>query len=139
MRRWGPWLDPSSDVYANPGEPLWYVNREHGEEYLDGERAGALSRVFVPARVTDNPHLLGADPTYVERLRGLDPLQMQIDDAVPFRVQRRRRRLRMTALHRRPQPLGVEARKLVEHRAHDHVDGAEPASLPPHRQTLNPM
>jgi predicted phage terminase large subunit-like protein len=74
MRRWGPWLDPSSDVYADPGEPLWYVNREHGEEYLEGERTGALSRVFVPARVTDNPHLLGADPTYVERLRGLDPL-----------------------------------------------------------------
>ncbi|MGZ3423128.1 MAG: phage terminase large subunit [Polyangiales bacterium] len=74
MRRWGPWLDPSCDLYAEPGETLWYKNGEHGEDYLDGERRGALSRVFVPARVTDNPYLLGADPTYVERLRGLDPL-----------------------------------------------------------------
>jgi predicted phage terminase large subunit-like protein len=74
MRRWAPWLDPSCDVYAEPSEPLYYVNTDDGERYVDGPQSNALSRVFVPARVTDNPYLLGADPTYVERLRGLDPL-----------------------------------------------------------------
>ncbi|MBI2388653.1 MAG: phage terminase large subunit [Deltaproteobacteria bacterium] len=76
MRRWAPWLDPSSEVQAEPSEPLHYRNGDDGEEWLgthtDDPRA--LSRVFIAAKVTDNPYLIGNDPTYVERLRGLDPL-----------------------------------------------------------------
>jgi predicted phage terminase large subunit-like protein len=72
MRRWAPWLDPSSERQADPGEKLFYRNTDDGEQYLDGPEEHALSRVFIPARVRDNPHLTKADPTYVERLRGLD-------------------------------------------------------------------
>lgn len=33
--------------------------------------AGGLTRVFLPARVADNPHLTAADPGYLKRLAGL--------------------------------------------------------------------
>jgi predicted phage terminase large subunit-like protein len=36
--------------------------------------ARSLSRVFVPARLSDNPTLSGNDPQYVTRLSGLDPV-----------------------------------------------------------------
>jgi hypothetical protein len=74
FRRWGPWLDPASDVRAEPGEVLWYVNDESGERYVSKDTPGALSRCFVPARLADNPHLLENDPAYVDRLTGLDAL-----------------------------------------------------------------
>lgn len=71
MRRWAPWLDPSSSVKADPGQTLHYRNTDDGEQFTDAT-SGALSRVFIPARVTDNPHLTANDPGYVERLGGLD-------------------------------------------------------------------
>jgi len=72
MRRWAPWLDPACERHAESAQKLFYRNTEDGEVYLDEPEEGALSRVFIAARVTDNPHLMRADPTYVDRLRGLD-------------------------------------------------------------------
>jgi len=74
MRRWAPWLDPESEVRADPGEVLHYRNRDDGIEWVPEGTESALSRVFFPARVSDNPYLAKNDPTYVERLRGLDPV-----------------------------------------------------------------
>jgi len=73
MRRWSPWLDPRADaITAEPGQILHYRNAEDGSEWCERTTPGALSRVFIPAKVTDNPHLTKNDPDYVERLRGLD-------------------------------------------------------------------
>jgi len=74
MRRWAPWLDPTSPVRAGPGEILGYRNGDDGELYQRRVTEHGLSRVFIPARVQDNPYLLLNDPQYVERLRGLDPV-----------------------------------------------------------------
>jgi predicted phage terminase large subunit-like protein len=71
MKRWGPWLDPECAVHAEPGKTLHYRNTDDGPEW--GERGtGTLSRVFVPALLEDNPHLVENDPSYADRLRGLD-------------------------------------------------------------------
>lgn len=72
MRRWAPWLDRRDDYRgprAQPGSKLHYRNTEHGEEWTPD---GILSRVFVPAKISDNPHLADNDPGYAERLAGLD-------------------------------------------------------------------
>jgi predicted phage terminase large subunit-like protein len=71
MRRWAPWLDPEAVKRADPGCTLYYANTGDGEEWIE-RHPGALSRVFIPARVEDNPHLAKNDPAYVDRLRGLD-------------------------------------------------------------------
>lgn len=71
MRRWGPWLDPQSKVQGEPGRALHYRNTDQGEQWTE-RGADTLSRVFVPAKVQDNPHLYNSDRAYVERLKGLD-------------------------------------------------------------------
>lgn len=72
MKRWAPWLDPESPVKAEPGQVLWYINANDGEHWCEPGTPGALSRVFIPARIEDNPHLSQNDPEYENRLRGLD-------------------------------------------------------------------
>jgi predicted phage terminase large subunit-like protein len=94
---WGPWLDRSDDYdgpRAEPGETLWYVNvpefrwlsgREEAMALKaawlaapleqKGELPLPLSRVFVPARVEDNPTLMKSDPGYINRLMGLDQVR----------------------------------------------------------------
>lgn len=76
MERWAPWLRANDPAYkglrAKPGEVLWYVNTPDGEQWVSKGTPGALSRVFIPASVRDNPHLMANDPAYVERLKGLD-------------------------------------------------------------------
>lgn len=72
MRRWAPWLDPRSEQQAAPGEKLFYENGPDGETWVDVPSHESLSRVFIPANISDNPHLTESDPTYVSRLRGLD-------------------------------------------------------------------
>jgi predicted phage terminase large subunit-like protein len=74
FRRWGPWLDPHHRTSAEPGEKRWYRNTPEGEEWLDQRAEGALSRVFFPARLCDNPSLSQSDPGYAVRLDGLDPV-----------------------------------------------------------------
>lgn len=71
FRRWAPWLDPGCSVKAKGGQVLRYENTDDGERW---SAQGPLSRVFFPARVTDNPHLMKSDPGYLERLKGLDPV-----------------------------------------------------------------
>jgi len=71
---WAPWLNTALEYKgprAEPGQALRYHNAEDGIAWAPD---GPLSRVFIPAKVTDNPHLINSDPAYVERLRGLDPV-----------------------------------------------------------------
>jgi predicted phage terminase large subunit-like protein len=88
MRRWAPWLDPESKVHADPGAPLYYLNHPKDGEYWcaqsdsrddigpDGKpyHQTAKARVFIPALVSDNPHVAENDPEYIGRLMGLDPV-----------------------------------------------------------------
>ena len=69
--RWGPWLggDEWIGPRAEPGETLYYRNTTEGEEWVPKGTEGALSRVFIPAKLGDNPSL---DPGYPEQLMGLD-------------------------------------------------------------------
>jgi len=73
QRRWAPWLagDDYEGVRAGPGETLWFVNTEDGEEWVPRGTVGAMSRCFIPARVEDNPKI---DPGYRQNLMGLDPV-----------------------------------------------------------------
>lgn len=99
QQRWAPWLGAPPEVAwegpsADAGKPLWYVNEEGGERYITLGEARALirawhaapverrpflslplTRVFIPARVEDNPKLIRNDPAYVQRLMGLDPVR----------------------------------------------------------------
>jgi predicted phage terminase large subunit-like protein len=96
MKRWGPWLRVGDLKYegvcALPGETLWYVADVDGPRYITREEARELraarkaevdpivravmpmplSRVFVPAKVTDNPYILINDPSYIARLQNQD-------------------------------------------------------------------
>jgi predicted phage terminase large subunit-like protein len=75
FRRWGPWLNPMSQVRALPGRSLRYLPEpDGGVRWVPPSTPRALSRVFVPARLSDNPTLSGNDPQYVTRLSGLDPV-----------------------------------------------------------------
>jgi predicted phage terminase large subunit-like protein len=76
LNRWAPWLRRDDVSYrgspADPGEVLWYMNTEAGEEWVPRGTDGALSRCFIPASIDDNPHLAKNDPGYRQRLMGLD-------------------------------------------------------------------
>jgi predicted phage terminase large subunit-like protein len=70
MRRWGPWLDPESEVKAEQGEKLYYLNSPDGEHYCSPDTPGALSRQFIPGRLSENIYLAGKG--YEQQLMGLD-------------------------------------------------------------------
>lgn len=76
MARWAPWLD-RRDTYKGPravaGTVLHYRNEDDGEKWAE-RGVDTLSRVFIPARLQDNPHLMANDPGYGVRLGGLDPV-----------------------------------------------------------------
>lgn len=65
FKRWAAWLDPKSARRAEPGEPLWFV----GDEIAERGARDALSRTFIPASLSDNPHV-GED--YRAQLLSLD-------------------------------------------------------------------
>lgn len=76
QKRWAPWLGPpeeEADTYdgprAEPGRVLHYVNEAEGERWVSRGTLRALSRVFIPAKLADNPHI---DSGYADRLMGLD-------------------------------------------------------------------
>ena len=68
-------LPPQIFCTTNPGNAghIWVKNRfvKHGamNAYLDSETG--RHRIFIPAKITDNPTLMERDPTYVNWLRGL--------------------------------------------------------------------
>lgn len=78
FKRFGAWLDPKSKLHAAPGQALYFVKRD-GEEVavpkgtLDNDGTPAIGRVFVPAKLSDNPYL-AADGQYARSLRELDPV-----------------------------------------------------------------
>jgi predicted phage terminase large subunit-like protein len=88
MRRWGPWLNPEFEAEglaprfdldtgrrlppAAPGQVLYVVQTKEGEVFVPKGTPGARSRVFIPARLTDNPKLLENDPGYAQQLMDND-------------------------------------------------------------------
>lgn len=89
--RWGAWLDPKAVVPgltpgegktppAAPGQILWFALRNGVQTVVapgdlgdDGEPA--LSRTFIPAKLSDNPSIAENDPGYLSNLNGLDAVQ----------------------------------------------------------------
>lgn len=85
IQRWAPWLDPEHLNPAEPGELRWFaivdkeeVECESGEIFTeDGEEIIPKSRTFIPARVTDNPHLM--ETGYTSVLQNMpEPLRSQL-------------------------------------------------------------
>jgi len=75
FRRWAPWLDRDCPARAGPGRARWYLTESDGtDRWVSKGTPGALSRVFIPARLADNPTLVENDPDYATRLEGLDPV-----------------------------------------------------------------
>jgi predicted phage terminase large subunit-like protein len=74
FKRWAPWLNRKPDykgVRVDSGKTLFYRNVE-GEAQWCERGPGVLSRLFIQARVEDNPHITDGSPQYVEQLKGLD-------------------------------------------------------------------
>jgi predicted phage terminase large subunit-like protein len=80
LKRFAPWLIPESALpfadfpefcgpFAKPGEVL-HVTPEGVFQTAPG--AETLSRVFIPAKLQDNPILLAKDPQYLLRLKSRD-------------------------------------------------------------------
>lgn len=72
FKRWAPWLDPKAAVKAALRQVLHYVPTPRGDEWVSPGTANALTRVFIPGRMEDNPALMQNDPGYRDRLGGLD-------------------------------------------------------------------
>lgn len=85
IRRFAPWLDAAHPNPAAAGELRWFamvdgeeIECEDGTPFLDGSEAiTPRSRTFIPAHVTDNPHL--AETGYVSTLQAMpEPLRSQL-------------------------------------------------------------
>ncbi|MDL1870624.1 hypothetical protein FBR05_00275 [Deltaproteobacteria bacterium PRO3] len=72
-----PGLTPQVFATTNPGNAghIWVKNRfvKHGAMKPYRDPTTGRWRVYIPARVDDNPTLMQRDPTYVNWLRGLPP------------------------------------------------------------------
>jgi predicted phage terminase large subunit-like protein len=66
--RFGPWLNPNHATHAAPGEVLWF----RADEQVPEGTPHALSRVFIPASLDDNPHVT---KEYEAQLMDLDPVR----------------------------------------------------------------
>lgn len=83
-----PWLDPQHPNPAKPGELRWYVTDEEGNDkevdgrgpHMVGSRSvNAMSRTFIPAKLSDNPYL--ANTGYAAKLDALpEPLRSAVRD-----------------------------------------------------------
>jgi hypothetical protein len=69
---------PRIMVSGNPGnighlwvKKAWIEGKQKGVEYQMPAREGGMKRIYIPARLDDNPSLMEADPTYEARLEGL--------------------------------------------------------------------
>lgn len=85
LQFFGPWIDRKHPRPAMPGELRWYamiegkeIEREDGTPFLhDGETILPRSRTFIPARITDNPHLMATG--YMSQLQAMpEPLRSQL-------------------------------------------------------------
>lgn len=85
IRFFAPWLDPEHPNPAEPGELRWFAVLDgedvevSGPEPIqrDGETIYPQSRTYIPARVQDNPYLLGTH--YETQLQSLpEPLRSQM-------------------------------------------------------------
>lgn len=79
LKRFGPWLDRSREFVghrASSGELLWCRESDNGPIFspFNDEPTLSLSRTFVAAKLSDNPHLNENDPEYRLRLMQLDPV-----------------------------------------------------------------
>lgn len=70
FKRFGAWLDPKHGNPAQPGERRWFL----GDDEVPRGTPDALSRQFIPAKLTDNPHVT-AD--YRAQLMDLDPVRRE--------------------------------------------------------------
>lgn len=68
FERFGAWLNPEHPNPAAPGEVRWF----DGGEETTPNTPGALSRLFIPAKRADNPHV---SEEYAAQLRDLDPVR----------------------------------------------------------------
>ena len=84
-----PWLDPTHDNPAEPGELRWYVTDPDGKDLevdgpddlrrWDGKVYKPKSRTFIPAALKDNPYLV--DTGYQATLDALpEPLRSAVRD-----------------------------------------------------------
>lgn len=88
VRMFAPWLDPQHPNPAKPGELRWYVTDEEGNDrevdgrgphMVGGKPVEAMSRTFIPARLSDNPYLAKTD--YGAKLDALpEPLRSAVRD-----------------------------------------------------------
>ncbi|HEU4343773.1 MAG TPA: terminase family protein [Candidatus Binatia bacterium] len=80
LRSTEPELEPQALSTTNPGGigHYWVKERfvtitDHGRPYIDPKTG--LSRVFIPAKIEDNPTLFENDPAYVQRLEALPEIE----------------------------------------------------------------
>jgi hypothetical protein len=68
---------------ANPGGPSHFALKsyfvDNGPDKIDRdpETETGLTRCFIPSKIVDNPHLLAADPNYINRLRASGSPELQ--------------------------------------------------------------
>jgi len=68
IKRWAPWLDKNHHNPAKPGELRWFTTIDgvdtevegKGPHIIDGKEIYARSRTFIPAKLEDNPYLIGS-------------------------------------------------------------------------------
>lgn len=77
FHRWGPWLDPKHPVQAQEDEILFV--KKQGETVVWSRTLApkSLARQFIPAKLSDNPHLTENDPEYETRLEELDKVRRE--------------------------------------------------------------
>lgn len=68
FERFGPWLNPRHPNPAAPGEVRYFL----GNEEVPRGTPDALSRQFIPSKITDNPHVTAE---YRAQLLDLDPVR----------------------------------------------------------------
>lgn len=85
ITEFAPWLDPSYENRAAPGELRWAIVVGGDTEWVEGpglydrngEEYEAMSRTFIPANLDDNPYL--KDTGYRAKLQSLpEPLRSQL-------------------------------------------------------------
>ena len=66
---------------CNPGGPSHFALKsyfvDNGPDKIVHDPDTGLSRVFIPSKIIDNPHLLAADPSYINRLRASGSPELQ--------------------------------------------------------------